>query len=89
MNFKVEEIFMVIVAFLIGWFLRTIFSVNNNNDKIKTIGSKHTKRGGCGEAVQYINKDTCEKACCPAGKCVLDTYSGKGRYDCDDCYTCQ
>ena len=43
MNFKVEEIVMVIVAFLIGWFLRTMTTSKNNNS-VKTIGDKRATR---------------------------------------------
>ncbi len=50
MNLKIEEILMVIVAFLIGWFLRTMIkgvnnnNVNNNNvnnNNVKKVGGKH------------------------------------------------
>ena len=48
MNFKVEEILMVIVAFLIGWFLRTMTTSENNNSVIKSYGAKHTYQDGQG-----------------------------------------
>ena len=44
MNLKVEEILMVFVAFLIGWFLRTMTTSENNNSVIKSYGAKHESK---------------------------------------------
>jgi len=43
MNLKVEEILMVIVAFLIGWFLRTMMSGSSigSGSRVKAVGGKH------------------------------------------------
>jgi len=42
MNLKIEEILMVIVAFLIGWFVRTIISGSSSDmDPVKDVGGKH------------------------------------------------
>ena len=46
MNLKVEEILMVIVAFLIGWFVRTIISGSSSDiisleGSVKAVGGKH------------------------------------------------
>ena len=58
MNFKVEEILMVIVAFLIGWFLRTMIKgVNNNNvnnNNVKKIGGKR-RRAATADDTNYVN----------------------------------
>ena len=42
MNLKIEEILMVIVAFLIGWFVRTMISGSSSDmDSVKAVGGKH------------------------------------------------
>ena len=41
MNLKIEEILMVIVAFLIGWFVRTMISGSSSDmDPVKAVGGK-------------------------------------------------
>tara|TARA_Y100000389_G_scaffold168873_1_gene174786 strand:- start:6351 stop:6527 length:177 start_codon:yes stop_codon:yes gene_type:complete len=46
MNLKVEMILMVIVAFLIGWFLRTMMSGSSigSGSREKAVGGKHGTR---------------------------------------------
>ena len=48
MNLKVEMILMVIVAFLIGWFLRTMMSGSSigSGSRVKAVGGKHEYRWG-------------------------------------------
>tara|TARA_Y100000389_G_scaffold101105_1_gene97856 strand:+ start:3766 stop:4152 length:387 start_codon:yes stop_codon:yes gene_type:complete len=43
MNLKVEEILMVVIAFLIGWFLRTMISGSSSGSgsSVKAVGGKH------------------------------------------------
>tara|TARA_Y100000389_G_scaffold160017_1_gene162026 strand:+ start:381 stop:785 length:405 start_codon:yes stop_codon:yes gene_type:complete len=43
MNLKIEEILMVIVAFLIGWFVRTMISGSSSGSgsRVKAVGGKH------------------------------------------------
>jgi len=42
MNLKIEEILMVIVAFLIGWFVSNMISGSSSDmDPVKAVGGKH------------------------------------------------
>jgi hypothetical protein len=68
MNLKVEEILMVIVAFLIGWFLRTMTTSENNNS-VKTIGDKHTNgTQPCDRGRNYNGYNYCAVDCPGAGE---------------------
>ena len=43
MNITLEEILMVIISFLIGWFLRTMIGSDKSQQKIKVNTNKHNK----------------------------------------------
>jgi hypothetical protein len=43
MNITLEEILMVIISFLIGWFLRTMIGSDKSQQKIKVNTDKHNK----------------------------------------------
>ena len=43
MNINIEEILIVIIAFLIGWFLRTMIGSDKSQQKIKVNTNKHNK----------------------------------------------
>jgi hypothetical protein len=50
MNLKIEEILILIVAFVIGWFLRTMISGSSlgSSSIVKAVGGKHaSSTGGC------------------------------------------
>jgi len=65
MNLKVEMILMVIVAFLIGWFLRTMMSGSSigSGSRVKAVGGKHAS------SPIWACNDQCEIDCRdPTGK---------------------
>ena len=49
MNLKVEEILMVVIAFLIGWFLSNMISGSSSGSgsRVKAVGGKHKENHGC------------------------------------------
>jgi hypothetical protein len=82
MNLKVEEILMVIVAFLIGWFVSNMISGSKNNSIVKVFSGKHT----IGRICYFDEYCDMGERCVPngnngnngVGKCVEDTRKGSG-----------
>lgn len=58
MKFEAEEILMVIIAFIIGWFLSTMIS-SNKNTNVKSTSGKHSphNRPCCGTDSAYRCQD--------------------------------
>ena len=44
MNLKIEEILMVVIAFIIGWFVMKTVMGYINNSVVKVVSGKHTKQ---------------------------------------------
>jgi hypothetical protein len=63
MKFEAEEILMVIIAFIIGWFLSTMIS-SNKNTNVKSTSGKH-RRGDegtcCGSTYTCQGNTTCDE----------------------------
>ena len=55
MNLKVEEILMVVIAFLIGWFLSNMISGSSSGSgsRVKAVGGKHRENHGCALKTTY------------------------------------
>ena len=58
MNLKIEEILMVVIAFIIGWFVMKTVMGYINNSVVKVVGGKHIRDQG------YCSRD--------AYRCGLD-----------------
>ena len=61
MNLKIEEVLMVIVAFLIGWFVRTMISGSSSGSgsRVKAVGGKHYTNS-CNQYPHNKDKDQVE-----------------------------
>ena len=79
MNLKVEMILMVIVAFLIGWFLRTMMSGSSigSGSRVKAVGGKHAR-----SPKPLNNLDICHSNC---GNITCPPVGFESK-PCDDCY---
>ena len=77
MNMNAEEILMVVIAFLIGWFLSNMISGSKNNSIVKVFSGKHTRGRLCRNDEGCPYNDRCNN-----GQCTIDT--GKGyKEECD------
>jgi hypothetical protein len=77
MNLKIEEILILIVAFVIGYFVSNMISGSKNNSIVKVVSGKHTTALKCQTAEDCHLGDICV-ASGYYGKCVKDEGNGYG-----------
>ena len=87
MNLKSVEILFVFVAFLIGWFLRTMITSVKNNNVQKVIGEIHypstlpTIQSGVCEGCEPCNNGNIDSKACEASNCKECYYNRLAYYN--------
>ena len=73
MNITLEEILMVIISFLIGWFLRTMIGSDKSQQKIKVNTDKHNKNTRANTSVGVGVGDDFDMSCDSSTVCPGST----------------